>query len=47
MFPPGPPGYPIIGNLLDMPAREQPKAFWDMTAQYGMLYQIFYSSKHI
>ncbi len=34
-LPPSPPGYPIIGNLLDVPTRDMEPAFRDMNAKYG------------
>ncbi|EJF55961.1 cytochrome P450 [Dichomitus squalens LYAD-421 SS1] len=34
-LPPSPPGYPIIGNLLDVPKRDMEPAFRDLTAKYG------------
>lgn len=34
-FPPGPKGYPIIGNFLDMPASEQWRAYADWAKIYG------------
>jgi cytochrome P450 len=33
--PPGPSGYPVIGNLLDMPTKEQPQKFSEMGKEYG------------
>ncbi|TBU42978.1 cytochrome P450 [Dichomitus squalens] len=34
-LPPSPPGYPIIGNLLDVPKRDMEPAFRDLNAKYG------------
>lgn len=34
-LPPGPPGLPIIGNLLDVPTTDMEAAFRDMNAKYG------------
>ncbi|KAI0036969.1 cytochrome P450 [Vararia minispora EC-137] len=35
--PPGPPGYPLIGNLFDMPTKEQHKGFAELASKYGPL----------
>ena len=35
-LPPGPPGWPLIGNLLDMPRSEAWHVFNQWTKQYGM-----------
>ena len=37
-LPPGPPGLPIIGNLLDVPTTDMEAAFRDMNAKYGASY---------
>lgn len=34
-LPPGPPGWPLIGNLLDFPTNAPYKAFGAMSSQYG------------
>ncbi|KAM5531259.1 hypothetical protein V8D89_015060 [Ganoderma adspersum] len=34
-LPPSPPGYPFIGNLLDVPTRDMEVAFRDINAKYG------------
>ena len=34
-FPPGPPGWPLIGNLLDFPTHAPHKAFGAMSEKYG------------
>ncbi|KAF8523968.1 cytochrome P450 [Hysterangium stoloniferum] len=34
-LPPGPPGYPIIGNLLDLPKRHEWKTYKDWANTYG------------
>jgi hypothetical protein len=35
-FPPGPPSWPIIGNLFDIPRDKQPwNAYTDMSKKYG------------
>ena len=38
-YPPGPRSYPFIGNLLDVPASYQEKAFADLAKIYGMAFQ--------
>ena len=35
-YPPGPPAYPFIGNLLDVPTSYQERAFADLAKIYGM-----------
>ena len=37
-LPPGPKGYPIIGNLLDMPPTHVWEKFGELSKQYGALY---------
>ncbi|TFK27920.1 cytochrome P450 [Coprinopsis marcescibilis] len=38
-YPPGPRGYPVIGNILDLPTEFQFKAFHDLASKYGdMIY---------
>ncbi len=37
-LPPSPPGYPIIGNLFDVPTRDMEPAFRDINAKYGTVY---------
>ena len=34
-LPPSPPGYPVIGNILDVPTRDMEAAFRDINAKYG------------
>ena len=34
-LPPSPPGYPIIGNFLDVPTTDMEPAFRDINAKYG------------
>ncbi|KAF5334395.1 hypothetical protein D9611_013524 [Ephemerocybe angulata] len=34
-FPPGPDGYPIIGNMLDIPSQKAEYAYADLSKQYG------------
>ena len=34
-LPPGPPGYPIIGNLFDVPTGDRPKAYQQMSRDFG------------
>lgn len=34
-LPPSPPGYPIIGNFLDVPVKNMEPAFRDINAKYG------------
>lgn len=35
MLPPGPPGLPLIGNLLDMPQKDQSKRFSAWCKEYS------------
>jgi len=37
-YPPGPPSWPIIGNLLDIPTDAPWTAYADMSKKYGMRY---------
>ena len=37
-YPPGPPSWPIIGNLLDVPKHAPWIAYADMSKKYGRLY---------
>jgi hypothetical protein len=34
-FPPGPPGWPIIGNVLDVPLREEHLKYTELCKKYG------------
>ena len=34
-LPPGPPGYPFIGNILDVPNGDMAPAFRDLNKKYG------------
>lgn len=36
-FPPGPPGYPIIGNILDMPTSHEWRTFSQWSEEWGKL----------
>ena len=46
-LPPGPKGYPVIGNILDIPATQQWKAFYEWSKTYGQLVAyIFYRYKY-
>ena len=38
MLPPGPPGLPIIGNLLDMPQKDQSSRFSRWSEEYSALF---------
>ena len=35
-YPPGPPGWPVIGNLLDLPPLSTWLAYTDFSNKYGM-----------
>lgn len=39
-FPPGPKGFPFVGNALDFPKREQGRRFRDLSKQYGMFFSL-------
>jgi hypothetical protein len=34
-LPPGPPGWPIIGNVLDVPSREEHVKYAELSKKYG------------
>ena len=36
-YPPGPSGWPIIGNLLDLPSRSTWLAYTEFSKKYGMI----------
>ena len=40
-YPPGPKGYPIIGNLFDMPSEKEWLTFAEWGAKYGELTTAF------
>jgi hypothetical protein len=35
-YPPGPPGWPVIGNLLDLPSMSTWLAYTEFSKKYGM-----------
>lgn len=38
-LPPSPPGYPLIGNLFDIPTRDMEVAFHNINTKYGMFHR--------
>ena len=36
-YPPGPPGWPVIGNLLDLPSMSTWLAYTEFSKKYGVL----------
>ena len=41
-YPPGPSGWPIIGNLLDIPSTSTWLAYTEFSKKYGMVYCLLY-----
>ncbi|GJE91216.1 cytochrome P450 [Phanerochaete sordida] len=46
LLPPGPRGLPLIGNLLQLPRKNVPRAFAAMSRQYGPIYYMRVINRH-
>jgi hypothetical protein len=43
-FPPGPKGFPIVGNALDMPSRNPWLTYWEWGIKYSMYFSYLIGS---